>query len=74
MATASGERNLFDADLTDYVAAPVYQRADLSPGMTLQGPALIAEAQTTTAVTAHFQARIDGAGHIEITRKTGAAS
>ncbi len=73
-ATANGERKLFDADLTDFVAAPVYQRADLSPGMTLQGPALIAEAQTTTAVTAHFEARVDGAGHIEITRKTGAAA
>ena len=73
-ATASGERKLFDADLTDFVAAPVYQRDGLVPGMTLQGPALIAEAQTTTAVTAHFQARLDAAGNIEITRKLGASS
>ena len=73
-AAASGERKLFDADLTDFVAAPVYQRADMSPGMTLQGPALIAEAQTTTAVTSHFQAKVDAAGHIEISRKTGEAA
>jgi N-methylhydantoinase A len=73
-ATASGERKLFDADLTDFVAAPVYQRDSLVPGMTLQGPALIAEAQTTTAVTAHFQARLDAAGHIELTRKLGEPS
>ena len=68
---ASGERPLFDADRTDFVTAPVYQRDDLAPGMTLPGPALIAEAQTTTVVTAHFQARVDGAGHIELRRKTG---
>ena len=74
LATVSGERRLFDADLTDFVSAPVYQRDDLLPGMTVQGPAIIAEDQTTTAVTGHFQARIDAAGHIEITRKVGDAS
>jgi len=74
LATVSGERRLFDADLTDFVSAPVYQRDDLVPGMTVQGPAIIAEDQTTTAVTGHFQARIDAAGHIEITRKVGDAS
>ncbi|MBT6911027.1 MAG: hydantoinase/oxoprolinase family protein [Rhodospirillaceae bacterium] len=73
-ASASGERKLFDADLTDFVMAPVYQRDDLTPGMTVQGPAIIAEDQTTTAVTGHFQARIDAAGHIEITRKVGDAA
>jgi N-methylhydantoinase A len=68
-AAASGERRLFDADQTDFVTVPVYQRADLSPGMMVPGPALIAEAQTTTAVTAHFEASINGAGHIDIRRK-----
>jgi hypothetical protein len=33
------------------------------------GPALIVEAQTTTAITAHFEASINGAGHIDIRRK-----
>ena len=68
-AAASGERRLFDADQTDFVTVPVYQRADLSPGMMAPGPALIAEAQTTTAITAHFEASINGAGHIDIRRK-----
>jgi len=68
-AAASGERRLFDADQTDFVTVPVYQRADLSPGRMVPGPALIAEAQTTTAVTAHFEASINGAGHIDIRRK-----
>ena len=70
-ANPSGERKLFDADRTDFVTAPVYQRDDLAPGMALPGPALIMEAQTTTAVTDHFEARINGAGHIELRRKSG---
>ncbi|MFP6707458.1 MAG: hydantoinase/oxoprolinase family protein [Alphaproteobacteria bacterium] len=73
-APASGERELFDADRTEFIAAPVYQRDDLAPGMSLQGPALIMEAQTTTMVTGHFMARVDGSGHIEIRRKTGDGS
>ncbi len=74
VAVASGERKLFDADLTDYVTALVYQRDDLAPGMTLPGPALIMEAQTTTMVTAHFAAMVNGAGHIELRRKEGDAA
>ncbi|MFP6774713.1 MAG: hydantoinase/oxoprolinase family protein [Alphaproteobacteria bacterium] len=70
-ATASGERELFDADRTEFVTAPVYQRDDLEPGMTLQGPALIMEAQTTTVVSGHFMAIINASEHIEIRRKTG---
>ncbi len=68
-AAASGERKLFDADKTDFVTAPVHRRDDLSPGMAISGPALIVESQTTTVVTANFEARINGAGHIEIQRK-----
>ena len=71
IAPTAGEQELFDADRTDFVAAQVYQRNDLDPGMTLDGPALIMEAQTTTVVTDHFTAMINGAGHIELRRKQG---
>jgi N-methylhydantoinase A len=71
IAPTVGKQELFDADRTDFVAAPVYQRNDLDPGMTLDGPALIMEAQTTTVVTDHFTAMINGAGHIELRRKQG---
>ena len=71
IAPTAGEQELFDADRTDFVAAPVYQRNDLDPGMTLDGPALIMEAQTTTVVTDHFTAMINGVGHIELRRKQG---
>ena len=71
IAPTTGEQELFDADRTDFVTAPVYQRNDLDPGMTLEGPALIMEAQTTTVVTGHFMAMINSVGHIELRRKQG---
>ena len=70
-ANATGQRQLFDADQTDFVTALVYQRDDLAPGMSLPGPALIMEAQTTTVVSGHFTANVIGAGHMELRRKTG---
>jgi hypothetical protein len=42
--------------------------------MTLSGPALIMEEQTTTVVTGHFSAMVNGAGHIELRRQRGDAA
>ncbi|MDE0698624.1 MAG: hypothetical protein OXH76_22630 [Boseongicola sp.] len=52
--------------------AAVYIRADLPNGARLSGPALITEPQTTTLVSADFDARVDGAGNIWMTRQAGA--
>jgi N-methylhydantoinase A len=46
---------------------PVYLRRDLRPGQRVVGPALIAEEQTTTVVTAHYCAMIDARGYIVMT-------
>jgi len=54
-------RALFNVRLADYKQVPVYRRAQLDSGYTLAGPALITEAQTTTVVGEHFNARIEGA-------------
>ena len=51
--------------------AGLFSRDDLSPGDTIQGPALIVEAQTTTFVSADFSASIDGPGNIWLTRNNG---
>ncbi|WP_377190585.1 hydantoinase/oxoprolinase family protein [Ruegeria meonggei] len=48
--------------------AQVFDRADLTAGATLTGPALIVEAQTTTFVSADFSADVDGQGNIWLTR------
>ena len=51
--------------------AACYRRADLSPGDTIPGPSLIVEPQTTTFVSPRFEARIDTAGNIVMTRRAG---
>jgi N-methylhydantoinase A len=58
-----------DALTGDFVATPIYDRAKLAPGDLITGPALIAEAETTTLVTRSFNATINGFGHIVLTRR-----
>ncbi len=64
----TGQRLLFDPILTDQVTVPVYRRADLKPGARVEGPALIAEAQTTTVVSSSFDATTDEVGTIVMSR------
>lgn len=51
------------------IIAQVYQRSDLVTGDHLVGPALIIEPQTTTLVSTAFEARIDSAKNIVMTRR-----
>lgn len=62
-------QSFFDADAVARVDVPVYLRSDLVPGAYIAGPALITENQTTTIVSSAFDARIDGAGNILMTRR-----
>lgn len=68
----AGTRDVFDAAAEKRVAYGVFDRMLLSPGDFIAGPALIVEAQTTTVVSASFDALIDNARNIILTRKTGA--
>jgi N-methylhydantoinase A len=47
----------------------LYIRSMLSPGSTIEGPALIVEDETTTLVTSSFTARIDALGSVVMTRR-----
>ena len=67
---ASGSRVLFDPTQRDFHEVPVYSRATLRPGTTLSGPAIIAEDETTTVITAGFSAAIDSSGAIRLTAKS----
>jgi N-methylhydantoinase A len=64
-----GTRRFFDARLSSFVEVPVYWRADLTPGATVPGPAIIAEDETSTFVSATFAAWLDAAGGIVLERK-----
>ena len=48
--------------------AAVLARAELKPGDRIAGPALIAEPQTTTLVSADFSAHVDALGNLVLTR------
>ncbi len=68
-ASASGHRSLYFGRLGGRCDVPCYQREGLEPGDGLEGPALIVEAQTTSYVAPGFDAAIDGAGNIVMTRR-----
>ena len=62
-------RAVFDPDRGEFVDTPIFWRADLAPGALIKGPAVIAEDETSTVVSADFDARIDRFGYIELTRR-----
>lgn len=62
--------DLFEGASGSRVRADVFARTDLAPGMPIEGPALIAEDQTTTVVPTGFVARVGGSGHLVLTRIT----
>jgi N-methylhydantoinase A len=57
-------RKIYDAAWGKQVQAPVYWRFDLTPGMSLKGPAIIAEHETSTIVGSNFNATINSLGYI----------
>ncbi len=67
-AVPTGRREILCDVSGEWRAAGVFNRPDLPPGATVNGPALIVEAQTTTFVSADFSAAVDGQGNIWLTR------
>jgi N-methylhydantoinase A len=43
---------------------PIYRRLDLEPGMTLTGPAIVEQPDTTTVIEPGMQARVDAYGNL----------
>jgi len=68
-----GERTVFDAASGENIATAVYNRTALAPGATLAGPAIIVEDETSTLVTAGFNAAINALGQIVLTKKGDAS-
>jgi N-methylhydantoinase A len=68
-AAETGRRRFYDPAAKAALDIPVYDRASLAAGATLAGPAVIAEAETTTVVTRSFDATIDVTGAIRLTAK-----
>jgi N-methylhydantoinase A len=66
---AIGRRSFFDGRGGRAVDVPLYRREHLRPGAMVAGPAVIAEDETSTFVSATFTARVDAAGCIVMERK-----
>jgi len=69
VASPSGRKPVFEAAAARWLDHEVHRRDDLVPGARLAGPALVVESQTSTVVTADFDAVVDGRGHLVLTRK-----
>jgi N-methylhydantoinase A len=68
-AKPRGRRAVVDPAAAEFVEVPIYWRGDLAPGVAIKGPAVIAEEDTSTVVSAAFDARIDRFGYIELIRR-----
>ena len=68
-ATNGARRDLYDAGLGGSVSCPVYRRSGLAAGARIDGPAIIAEEQTSTVVPANFDASVNALGHIVMESK-----
>jgi N-methylhydantoinase A len=68
-AAAAGARKVLDTAtgaVSDWV---VYERPALMPGACLDGPAIVAEAETSTLVGPGWTGRITGEGYVELRRQ-----
>ena len=67
-AAVQSQVDLYDPIADAEVRADLYLRADLRPGDSLNGPAIIVEEQTTTVVTSAYQAVVNRLGYLVIER------
>jgi N-methylhydantoinase A len=68
--SSCGHRTLVDPSTGSSVEARVHARTHLPAGATVQGPAIITEAETSTLVPAGFTATLNGAGQVVIERSS----
>ncbi len=66
---AVATRNIYDPERGGSVDVPLYLRGDLSPGTRIVGPAVVAEDETSTFLSAAFDARVAANGYIILERK-----
>ncbi len=68
-ASPIGNRRIFDPGLGEERDIALYWRPDLSPGQAIEGPAVIAEDETSSFVPDSFNATIAANGYIILDRK-----
>ena len=68
-ARGTATRMVFEATQGKLRNARIYERTQLAAGAVIKGPALIAEDQTTTVVTADFDAHVNSLGYLVLDRQ-----
>jgi N-methylhydantoinase A len=71
---AAGERLIFDHRTRGFVPYRVYRREQIPAGSRISGPAAIVEDETSTLVTASFDAIVAPSGAIVLERRVAAVS
>ena len=71
-AKVAAERRTFDAGQRCNLNAKEVRRADMKPGTSIAGPAVVTEDETSTIVAASFQVTMQRNGALLITRKEAA--
>jgi N-methylhydantoinase A len=61
--------SVFDAATESFTEIPLFRREKLMPGMRIEGPAIVAEDETSTYVSGSFDALINSASYITLERK-----
>ena len=67
-ATPHRENHVRDTATAEVASWAVIDRAGLAPGGTVHGPAIIAEAETSTLVGPHWTATVDRRGYLDLRR------
>lgn len=68
-ASQMSERELFDTSQGQASTVPVFWRSELPPDFAIEGPAIIAEDETSTVIARTFRARLDEHGYIHMERR-----
>lgn len=68
-APTTQRRRVFETSAATWIEFAVFERADLRPGVRVDGPALIVEDATTTVVPGTFVAALDEGGAIRLRRR-----
>lgn len=63
------QRKVFDVVKGDYVDAGIYQRENLKEGAQVDGPAIIAERETSTFITSSFSATVQPDGCLLVVKR-----
>jgi N-methylhydantoinase A len=69
-----GKARLYDTETSSLRDAPIYWRNSMPSGFEVEGPAIVAEEETSTVVTSAFRVAVHARGHLILTAKVGNAA